>query len=537
MTAPPPDQRSAFTRFVDRCVEAVSPGRALRREHARAMLTGFRALGAYSNDGRPNANPGMEGETQRTSRERVQLMWNALELIDNSALAESITSKLSTYLFGMLRYQARTGDKYVNQAYEDLMRDRCGPSLDITGRFSLREMMQISERGRIVKGGAAFDWVRPYQDCPNIFLRGIEYDRIGNPYYQPLERGKVGGVHIDGMGREIAFDIYNRDRVGGMYSFAEMVPKWDDYGNQQFIHIFKPTNFDQYKGTTVFKTAIDLVHYLDQMRKFELQAMHWAASQSGVYYTENRELPPQTYGTRTNSAGESQRTFQVTPNTVQAIGTAEKVEMFKNDRPSANVQAYYLNVVREIALATELPYGIVYDAGDAGGPGIRFEGAQADRVISSLFAMYCERALNGIADMILGNAIFVERSVPYHPLWKRGRWMGPRPISIDAGYDSAAMLNELDEGVRSMAGVCAELGEDQEEIMDQKEIETDNLIGAAQRIAKKRGIEMEVALAYLKRGANASGGAAGVAKGTGGADGLPALRSAEDGATSDGTLV
>jgi len=529
---------SKLANFIDRAIETFAPRAAANRMAARRRITGFSALGAYANDGRPNTQVGQVGEVLRTNREQVQLMLNALNLIDNSGLASSITDKFGVYTFGNLRWQARSGDDAVNDEHEAYMRERLGTSIDITGRYCFREMAQIAMRGCIVKGGVGFDIIRPDPTHPHIYLRGIEYDRIGNPYYTGAQQFVVNGVHIDELGREVSFDIYDRDRVGGMYRFAENIPKYNLAGGQEFMHIFRPGSggFDQYKGTTAFKTAIDDVYYLDMIRRYELQAQQWAAAQSGVFYTDDKSIPPVgVFDDRTNPLGQSQSTFKVTPGVVSALGTGERVEMFKNERPSANVQAMWLNVVRNIALSVGLPYIFVYD-GDGGGPGVRFAGAQADRTIQDWFQMFDERFLSPSGNAILRNGIFVEKAIPYHPGWNRGRWLGPSRLSIDAGYDSAAALNEIAEGIRTRTDVSAQFGFDGDEVDSVRRREVTRTIQNAQKIAKETGADFDLVLSLLLRNQNASAGTGGVAAQITAAD----AKSEDElsrGASSDGVLM
>ena len=499
--------KSRLGRSLDTAIARWLPRVAMRQEMGRRSMAMFRAQGAYPNSGRGNAFPGHTGETFQTNRERRQLMWNALDLIDNSGLGESITGKFGLYTTGTLRYQARTGDKHINAAYEAIMAERTGPGLDVTGRHSLRQMAVLDIRGCVVKGGIVHDWVRPDADDPLIYLQSIEYDRLGNPYDYTLSQQYVGGITLDGLGREATFDIFARDRMGGNYWFQERLEKYDEWGRQQVLHLFNPKTHDQYKGETAFKTVIDLVHYCDQMRKFELEAMQWAATQTAIYYTGTGEMPQRPFEDRVDPAGRQTRIVRVGGPELSSMEIGEDVKMFESQRPSPNVIAMWLNCVKEICIATGLPMTFVYGM-DANGPGVRFDGAQADRAIGGWWSMLEERLLKPAAEVILSNAI-ANGDAPYHPLWKKGRWIGPAKLSIDAGYDSAAMLNENKEGIRSASSILLDRAEDEDEERAQIGIEADAWIKLAKQVAADNGIDnWQLVLPMLRQSSGASAGIA-----------------------------
>lgn len=523
--------KGALARRVENALCRYAPALAMRRERQRYEFAHFRAQGAYPNAGRANASP-FESNPYRQDREQRQLLWNAIELIDNSGLAESITSKVELYTVGSLRYQARTGNAGVNKLYEDYMREKTGTSLDIEGESTLRKMCGIAIRGRIVKGGALFDLVRPYPDDPDIYLRGVEYDRVGSPWDFRVANDYVGGFHLGPGGRKESVDIYTRDRMGGMYAFEENVPIFDAYGRRQVMHLYRRTTFDPHKGVTAFKTAIDNVHYIDQIRKYELQAMQWAATQTAIYYTETGEMPERPFGgndVRVGPDGVNTRIVNVHGPELSSMSVNEKVQMFDSQRPSPNVLAMFTNTINEVCMgAGGLP--MVFVTGMQGtGPAVRFEGQQADRAIGSEFTNLDEQMLTPFGRAILHNGIRND-DIPYHPAWKRGRWIGPAKPSIDIGYDSAALINENKEGITSRGTILLDRNIDEDEEADQIEAETEDWLERATRLGKKFGLPPTTVIAMLRQSSGASGGIAPTLP-------SPVTVDPNAGATSDGTAV
>ena len=76
--------------------------------------------------------------------------------------------------------------------------------------------------------------------------------------------------------------------MSGIFRFDQTIPFKDAKGLPRFLFLVNPISYDDYRGVSVFKTAIDNATYIDSIRQYELQALMWAASQSGVYHTSRR---------------------------------------------------------------------------------------------------------------------------------------------------------------------------------------------------------------------------------------------------------
>ena len=497
---------------VERALTVVAPKFMMRREQTRQTFARMRATGAYPNRGRENARWGDTGETLVRQQERRQLMWNALDLVDNSGLAESITGKFADYVYGLLRYQSRTGDPSFNNQYEAIMRERCGSMLDLTGRHSLRTMMRLAMRGAIVKGGMGYAFVRPYEDDPLLYLEAFEYDRIGGLYNVQVTPNFADGFWLDPYTkRPYAVDLYERKRFGGMYYRQQTLDIYDGLGRQQFLHFYNPKDADAYKGETAFKTVIDLVHYVDDMRKLELQALQFAATQSIIYYTKNGVVPAQNVLEATDPVtGLKKVLYNVTGNTVSGMEIGESAQMFEHERPSPNVIAAWTNAINEICIAAGLPMTFVNGQGGANGPGVRFEGAQADRAIATWWELGLETMLYPIGIAVLGNAIACG-DAPYHPRWREGVWIGPKKLSIDAGYDSAAMLNELAAGVRTKSEIIGDDARDSDQVRESNIADAKSEIDLAMELSdyyKKKGkdVPWQIVASYLSAHNNSASG-------------------------------
>ena len=225
------------------------------------------------------------------------------------------------------------------------------------------------------------------------------------------------GLELNDAGAITAARIFYRDRPTGTYKYEGTIPFTDPRGLPRFLFLTNPISYDDYRGVSVFKTAIDNATYIDRIREYELQALMWAASQSGVFHTKSGALPeglPFDRNPLVDPSGNPIETYQVRPNTVSALGVGEEVTMFQHDRPSPNVLGMLQEVVRDISVGTGLSFGMVWDMSGYTGPAVRAISSQDARTIEIWQWLIREGKLDPVALLVSGNAI-ANGELPFHP--------------------------------------------------------------------------------------------------------------------------
>jgi len=275
---------------VDQALGLVSPKVAMNRMVSRERMNYFRYLAAQPTSARTNSTPTTAGEWMRIQREKLQVMWNAIDMVANSGLCSGILNKFPTYACGTLSWQARTGDKTINSEYQAYIKQKtCKPgNIDSTGRHTLRQMCMMDIKSIMLKGDVGTNIVR---EDDELYIQGIEANRIGDPYKHVTSSKYVRGLRLGPTGRIDAVDIYYQDKRSGFYRYDDTYPMRDEHGLPKFLFFTNPISFDEYRGVSAFQHAIDLDTYVTSMRKYELQALLWAASQSGVFTTKSGGLP------------------------------------------------------------------------------------------------------------------------------------------------------------------------------------------------------------------------------------------------------
>lgn len=496
---------------MDKALGIVSPKTSLNRMVARERMHYFRYLAAQPTSARPNSSSTTAGEWQRIQREKLQVMWNAIDMVDNSGLCSGMLIKFPTYVCGTLAWQARTGDKNVNTQYQQYIKEKTTKpgNIDVTRRFTLRQMCMLDIKCIALKGDVGTNIVR---DGDEIYLQGIEANRIGDPYKVQTSQTYVRGLVLSpDTGAIVSAQVFYQDKRSGMYKFEGTYDTRDDRGLPKFLFFTNPIpiSFDDYRGVSLFKHAIDNDTYINNMRRYELQALMWASAQSGVFHTKSGLLPeslPFDRNRLQDKDGNFVDTYEVRPNTVTALAEGEDVTMFQHDRPSPNVIGMYENTVRDIAIGAGLTYGFVYDMTGLTGPAVRQCSAQDARSIQTWQEMLREQKLDQIIMLLLGEAI-ARGELPYHPNWLNWNWFFPAKPTIDVGRESDADINEVDAVLNTGAMVVADGGRgDIQDIITQRGHEVEMMIEAAQDVAKKKGLDWKEVYALMV--INKGGGAA-----------------------------
>ena len=436
---------------IDKALGLVSTRTALNRMVAREKMNWFRYLAAQPTSSRPNSTAHTAGEWLRIQREKLQVMWNAIDMVDNSGLCSGILIKFPTYVCGTLSWQARTGDKNVNSQYQQYIKDKTTKpgNIDVTRRFTLRQMCMLDVKCIALKGDVGTNIIREGDESEaEIYLQGIEANRIGDPYRYQTSQTYVRGLVLDSKTAAIkAVQVFYQDKRSGTYRFDDTYNMRDERGLPKFLFFTNPIpiSYDDYRGVSLFKHAIDNATYIDRMRQYELQALLWAASYAGVFHTKSGLLPdslPFDRNRLQDKDGNFIDTYEVRPNTVTALSEGEDVTMFQHSRPSPNIIGMYENTVRDIAIGAGLTYGFTYDMTGLTGPAVRQCSAQDARSIQIWQEMLREQKLDQVVMLILGEAI-ARGDLPYHPNWLQWSWFFPAKPTIDVGRESEADINEV----------------------------------------------------------------------------------------------
>ena len=442
--------------FITKALAVVSPKAAMTRMADQARLRNFGRFDSALDSTKRGISRNIGGaEDTAGTAERYKLIRAARDLADNFPPVRSLLLKFATYVSGRLSYQARTGDKELDEQVERYWAKWCR-ECDFLRRHDFVSFLQLAVMAILRDGDCGFIIVR---DGEMLRLQAVEADRIGSPYNRLIDSDTyIGGIMLDEFGRPDRYQIFVRT-INNQYISPT------DISANEFIHLFDPTRLDEYRGRSAFATALNAARDLQETIKAEVQAIKFASYQTGVITTENGSADASDYfatSTR-NDLGQTEKLANIDPGAIQYLSPGEKMEMFKNDRPGGAFAEFVRLVQSHIAMAVGLPYGFAFDA-DKSGPMARMEAAMAERTFARWRGMLESQFLDRIKNIVLLDAA-ARGEIDDSEYLTDGRWCWPAKVSIDYGREANADIALWKAGLKTAGQIYSDAGEDYEEAL------------------------------------------------------------------------
>jgi lambda family phage portal protein len=440
--------------FITKALAVVSPKAAMSRMISQEKLRNFGRFDSALESTKRGISRNISGaEDTAGTAERYKLIRAARDLADNFPPVRSLLLKFSTYVSGRLTYQARTGDKDVDEQVERYWRNWC-KSCDFLRRHDFVTLLQLAVMAILRDGDCGFIIVR---DKGELKLQSVEADRIGSPYNRLIDSDTyIGGIMLDEYGRPDKFQIFVRT-ISNQYIEPTDIPA------AEFIHLFDATRLDEYRGRSAFATALNAARDLQEALKAEIQAIKYASYQTGVIVTENGSADAADYfaTSNQNDLGQTEKLSNIDPGAINYLSPGEKMEMFKSDRPGGAFGEFVRLVQSHICMSVGLPYGFAFDA-DKSGPMARMEAAMAERTFARWRRLLESQFLDRIKNIILLDAQS-RGLLPQSEYLLDGRWCWPAKVSIDYGREANADIALWKAGLKTAGQIYSEMGEDYEE--------------------------------------------------------------------------
>jgi lambda family phage portal protein len=456
--------------FITRALAVVSPKAAMSRMISQERLRNFGRFDSALDSTKRGISRNIAGaEDTAGTAERYKLIRAARDLADNFPPVRSLLLKFATYVAGRLTYQARTGNKDLDEQVERYWAKWCR-ECDFLRRHDFTTLLQLAVMAILRDGDCGFIIVR---DGDNLKLQSVEADRIGSPYNRLIDSNTyIGGIMLDEYGRPEKYQIFVRT-INNQY-----IEPTDVLANQ-FIHLFDATRLDEYRGRSAFATALNAARDLQETLKAEVQAIKFASYQTGIITTESGSADSSDYfatSTR-NDLGQTEKLSNVDPGAIQYLSPGEKMEMFKSDRPGGAFGEFVRLVQSHIAMAVGLPYGFAFDA-DKSGPMARMEAAMAERTFARWRGLLEAQFLNRIKNIVLLDAA-ARGEIDDSEFLLDGRWCWPAKVSIDYGREANADIALWKAGLKTAGQIYSDAGEDYEEALRARAKETAMIVDLA----------------------------------------------------------
>jgi capsid protein len=473
--------------WLDRALENIAPTWALRRLESRVQKHLFEYNAARTNRLYAPKQYGQPAESTQNQRDRVVMMWEARDLVENFPEAREISRKFGNYLTPH-EYSPTTGDRAYNQTISEYFHQWC-KTCDVTNRHSFKKLVQLAAEERPVDGDCGFV-IRRTTD--GLKLQLVPATRIGNPNMAAIDSDNYyQGIITNDFGQPVAYRIFRVDR-NGVYFGAEDIPA------NQFCHYFDPFRVDQYRGITDLHAAIQTARMLHDILQAEKAGVRFSSQQAALIFNERGTANPrnlfQPNPTLALPSGQQQKNELTEVGMIRYFSNSDRVEVMPA-RPSQAFTGFVQHLMHEIALGVGVPEGVLFGTQDYKGPSVRAEFAAADRVFAKHQGVLTDKVLDPIKDAVILDAI-ARSEIPPPTLLEgetmvqalrratRGEWRFPAKLSIDVGRESAANMNENRQGAKSLQEIAAEEGTDAFARLEQIAIEA----GFVKELAEKYGV-------------------------------------------------
>jgi capsid protein len=211
--------------FITKALAVVSPKAAMSRMISQERLRNFGRFDSALESTKRGISRNISGaEDTAGTAERYKLIRAARDLADNFPPVRSLLLKFATYVAGRLSYQARTGDKDVDEQVERYWRNWC-KSCDFLRRHDFVTLLQLAVMAILRDGDCGFIIVR---DKGELKLQAVEADRIGSPYNRLIDSDTyIGGINLDEYGRPSSYQIFVRT-INNQYVSPTDIPAAGD---------------------------------------------------------------------------------------------------------------------------------------------------------------------------------------------------------------------------------------------------------------------------------------------------------------------
>ena len=347
-------------------------------------------------------------------------------------------------------------DKMANDMIESAFKRWCKKgNCDVTGRYSMRDMLKQIVRQESIDGEIFVRKVRGYDNEFKFALQLISADKVDSDFNEKFKDGTVAvmGVHLSVWGKPIGY--FFKTEKGHDYMSASDI-----------IHIYEPLFDDAVRGISRFHTVLLRLYNLQQYEESELVASRIAAAKMGFY-------------TRTADSGEyieerdDEGNFvqEVSPGVFEVLPAGYDFKPFDVNHPTTAYESFVKGTLRGIASGLGISYfSLANDLTETNYSSARVGVLEDRSYYRDLQQFIIESFCQPVFEAWLLNCL-VEGIIPL-PVTKFDKFNAatwhPRGFAwVDPLKDVTANIKAIEAKLKSRTRVIAEEGIDIEELADE----------------------------------------------------------------------
>ncbi|WP_018125711.1 phage portal protein [Desulfovibrio oxyclinae] len=319
-------------------------------------------------------------------------------------------------------------------------------------------------------------------------LLDLHPQRVATPANMQTRTDIIDGVEIDDDGRPVAYWVGNPPKGTPAATLSspdfERVPARRGHW-PGFIHCYRYTQPEMYRGRSVFSSGAKLHRQLDTALDYSLIGQIIAAS-FPVFISSQSGPPtlPALGGQQDFEAEEYPLVQEYAPGQVIYGRPGDDARTLSSNIPGPNFVEFSKVVLRAMSASLNIPYEVLSkDFSESNYSSARAAMLEAWRMFQiyrahagAHFAQICwncvieEAFLRGMWSTGSGPDFYDARQ-----LWTRARWIGPARGYVDPVKEVVSYVKGLDAGIFTLADVAAEQGQDWEDTVDQRKREKQRL--------------------------------------------------------------
>lgn len=423
----------------------------------------------------------------------------ARNLVANTGYAAGIIINLKNNIIGArgitLTCQAKNSAGELDDALNDLVEDEWElwgwlGNCDVTGKLDWVKLQELALTTTATDGESLF-LIRRGKRFGRYMMQldMLPIDNLDENYFAISSRGNViyQGVEIDEYGKPLYYHIWQHNRLDNrLYVSQENrrleIPAYD------IIHLFDPVSPKQVRAISWLVASMINLHQIDLLQNTELQ-MARLATLKQVVYTIDKPEDYQVGDEEIDAAGAIKR--DISPGQVEVLPPGVTPHAIDWASPHSGLADITKTILRSVSSASGISYNaIAKDLESVNYSSARF-GSLEDRVtyqgkqrwiIGAFHNVVFERWL----DVQLINDAFLLSEDKYDEILKTAKW-NPRGFqAIDPDKEAKANALDLFLGVKTRSDICAERGQDYEEVL-QEAVQEEKMRVAAYKAA---GLEL-----------------------------------------------
>lgn len=309
-------------------------------------------------------------------------------------------------------------------------------------------------------------------------LQLVESDRVGNPSLQIDRADMVAGVEKDQYGAPVAYWIL-RGHPGNIRYLDSSRWQWDRYpafnphtGLRNVIHYYRSRRGET-RGVPMLAPVLEPLKTLTRYTQAELMAAVVSAIFTVFVKTPGGNglsnmipapgaSPVVTYG---QDAGQGKGDLQLGNGAIVDLAPGEEIVIADPKRPNGGFDPFFLAMVRQIGVATGIPFEVLikhytasYSAAraallDAWAFFLSLRGDLIDNVCSIIYAVWMAQEV--AQGTIAAPGFFASPMI--RAAWLGSQWNGPAMRQIDPLKDVNAAKVRVEEGFTTRAEETAQL--------------------------------------------------------------------------------